>query len=349
MNVAIDISPLSSGHKVRGVGFYLKNLKSSLEEYFPYISFTFFTQTKNIPKEVKIVHYPYFEPFFLTLPVLKGKKTIVTVHDMTPLLFPESFPVGIKGEIKWWLQKRALKKVDAIITDSFSSQKDIANLLNYPKEKIHVAYLAAAEHFRVISDKQTLQKVKEKFHLPEKFLLYVGDITPNKNVPRLVKAVLRTKIPLVMVGKALVNETADFENPWNSDLKEVLDMVKDKEQCIRLGFVDDEDLVGIYNLASAFVMPSLYEGFGLPVLEAMACGCPVITSKEGSLSEVAGDSAYFIDAYSVESIEQGIQKVMGDAQLTKKMKAKGLLQAKKFSWKKTAEETVEVYKKVSNI
>lgn len=349
MNIAIDISPLSTGHKIRGVGFYLKNLQKALQEFYPDISFTFFTQTKNIPKNTEIIHYPYFEPFFLTLPFFKIKKTVVTVHDMTPLLFPDSFPVGIKGKIKWFFQKRALQKVDAIITDSFSSKKDITKLLTYPEKNIFVAHLAAAEHFRVIKDKSLLGEVKKKYALPEKFLLYVGDVTANKNLPRLIKAVLRTKIPLVMVGKALTNELTDLNNSWNKDLKEILSLIENKEQFIRLGFVDDEDLVEIYNLATAFIMPSLYEGFGLPVLEAMACGCPVIATKEGSLPEVAGDAAYYVDAYSIDAIQQGIQKLMGDKQMTKKLSENGLLQAKKFSWKKTAEETVEVYKKVSEV
>lgn len=346
MNIAIDISPLQTAHKVRGVGFYVKNLKEALEKYFPHISFIFFTQAKNIPKDTQVIHFPYFEPFFLTLPLFKKTKTIVTVHDMTPLLFPKDFPVGIKGKIKWLFQKRALQKVDAIITDSFSSQKDIARLLSYKKEQIYVTHLAAGEHFRVIQDKKILQRVKDTFHLPEKFLLYVGDVTPNKNLPRLAKAVLRTKVPLVMVGKALVNDSADLQNPWNKDLKEILELSKQTNQIIRLGFVEDEDLVALYNLAIAFIMPSLYEGFGLPVLEAMVCGCPVITSKEGSLPEVAGDAAYYVDAYSIDSITEGIQKVLGNRNIAKKMSGKGLLQAKKFSWKKTSEATVAVYKKV---
>lgn len=349
MNVAIDISPLSSGHKVRGVGFYLKNLQKSLQEYFPYISFIFFTQVQKVPKSTQLIHYPYFEPFFLTLPFFKKKKTIVTVHDVTPLIFPNDFPVGIKGKIKWFLQKKSLEKVDAIITDSVSSQKDIAQRIGFPIEKIHVAYLAAAEHFRVVNNKRELQKTKEKYDLPKKFILYVGDVTANKNVPRLIKAVLRTKIPLVMVGKALTNTSADVQNSWNRDLQEVLHLIKDSQQIMRLGFISDEELVDLYNSAEVFVMPSLYEGFGLPILESMACGCPVITSKEGSITEVAGDSAYYIDAYSVDSIEQGIQKVIGDKQLAKKLKEKGLLQAKKFSWKKTAEKTVAVYKKVIGV
>ncbi|HEX7042535.1 MAG TPA: glycosyltransferase family 1 protein [Patescibacteria group bacterium] len=346
MQVAIDISPLESGHSVRGVGFYLRNLKAALEKGFSNISFTFFTQTKNIPNKADLVHFPYFDPFFLTLPWLgSNKKTIVTVHDLTPLIFPESFPIGIKGKIKWMIQRYLLKKVDAIITDSNSSKKDIIKILNFPEEKIFVAYLAAAHHFRVLG-KEGLKKIKEKYDLPDNFLLYVGDVTPNKNLPRLIKAVLCTNVPLVMVGKALVNENIDLSNPWNKDLKEVLELAKGKDQIRRLGFVEDEELVGLYNLANAFIMPSLYEGFGLPLLEAMACGCPVITTNNGSIPEVVGDGAYIVDGESINDIEKGIREVIGNKSLAKKLSEKGLIMSKNFSWENTAKETVDVYTKV---
>ena len=346
MKIAIDISPLTSGHKVRGVGFYIKYLKESLEKHFSHTTFKYFTQTKIIPKDVDIVHYPYFEPFFLTLPLIKKKKTVVTVHDLTPLLFPKDFPPGLKGKIKWLVQRKLLKGVDAIITDSIASKKDIARIVGFPDKKIFVCYLASAKQFTVIKDQVFLKKIKSKYNLPEKFILYVGDVTANKNLPRLIKAILRTNISLVMVGKALTNEAVDFSNPWNNDLKEVIALSQGKVQIKKLGFVSDEDLVALYNLATAFVMPSLYEGFGLPILEAMSSGCPVVTSKEGSLPEVAGDAAYVVDAYSIDAIAEGINKVVGDRQLAQKLREKGLKQAKRFSWEKTAEATVQVYERV---
>ena len=117
---------------------------------------------------------------------------------------------------------------------------------------------------------------------------------------------------------------------------------------IPVGFVEDEDLVNLYNGAAAFIMPSFYEGFGLPILEAMQSGCPVITSKSGSIEEVAGEAPYYVNPESIESIEKGINKVMGDNNLRSDLSNKGMLQAKKFSWEKTAEETIKVYKKVVN-
>lgn len=347
MKIAIDISPLSSGHKIRGVGFYLKHLKNALEQNFSTISFSFFSKSEEIPQDVDIIHYPYFEPFFVTLPLAKKKPTVVTVHDLTPLVLSHLFPIGIKGRIKWEVQKRLLRSVDAIITDSENSKNDIARIVGYPKEKIHVVYLAAGEEFKRITNNQyPISNIKKKYSLPEKFALYVGDVTPNKNLPRLVKACIQANVPLVMVGKSLVAKEYDRSNPWNKDLVEVQRLVKENKSLISLGFVESEELVALYNLATVFVMPSLYEGFGLPVIEAMACGCPVIASTKGSLPEVAGEAALYVEAEDIENISDGIKKVMGDNALQKKLSKKGLEQVEKFSWKKTAEQTVKVYETI---
>jgi glycosyltransferase involved in cell wall biosynthesis len=348
MKVAIDVSPLSSDHKVRGVGFYLKNLQQALLRYFPQHDYTFFTKKIEIPKDTDVIHYPYFDPFFISLPLINKAKTVVTVHDMTPLLFPNDFPSGLKGQVKWWIQKRLLQGVDAIITDSRSSKKDIATIINIPKEKIFVSYLAAGEEFKRMSNsKWQMSNIKHKYHLPENFALYVGDATANKNLPRIVKAALLANVPLVLVGKAIASQNYDRDNPWNKDLIEVQGLIQtNTEHFFPLGFVGESELVNLYHQARVFVMPSLYEGFGLPILEAMSCGCPVVTSKEGSLPEVAGDAALYVDAYSIESIAGGLQQVISDKKSAKELREKGLQQSSKFSWKQTAKETIDIYTKV---
>ncbi len=346
MKIAIDISPLQSGHKVRGVGFYLEHLKNALLKYYRENDYVFFESGEKIPGDVDLIHFPYFEPFFLALPLYKKYKTVVTVHDLTPIVFPSAFPRGIKGELKWQMQKFSLKKADAIITDSVSSKKDIQKLVGAKENKINVVYLAAGENFRQLDKGLWMDKIRSKYNLPDRFLLYVGDVTWNKNLPRLLDAVKKADVPIVMVGKNLVSENYDKLNPWNHDLNRVWELAKENKKIIRLGFVPDEDLVAIYNLAQVFIMPSLYEGFGLPVLEAMACGCPVITSKEGSLPEVAKDSAYFVDAYNVDDIEKGVTKVFNDNSLKNELREKGFENVQKFSWKKTAANTLDVYRQV---
>ncbi len=350
MKIGIDISPLTSGHylhhRVRGTGFYLTNLKDSLEKYFPENEYLYFKRGDVIPKDVDLIHIPYFEPFFLTLPIINKHKLVVTVHDLTPIVFPKEFPAGIKGRLKWEMQKNILKRVDSIITDSISSKKDLEKFIGIKSNKIDVVQLAAAEHFQNTKSKNL--KIIRKYNLPENFLLYVGDATWNKNLPNMIKAVNKTDYSLVIVGGAFTNKNYDKNNPWNKDLHEAQVLASSNEKILPLGFIPDEDLIEIYNLATSFIMPSFYEGFGLPVLEAMQSGCPVITTKEGSLAEVSDSAAYFVTPSSIDSIEDGIREVMESKDLRLALSKKGLEQSKKFSWRETAHKTNEVYKKILN-
>lgn len=346
MKIALDISPLQTGHKVRGVGFYVEHLRNSLLKYHPENTYTFFVRGEKLPEDIDLVHFPYFEPFFLALPLYKKFKTVVTVHDLTPIVFSQNFPWGIKGRIKWQMQKFSLRTSNRIITDSNCSKEDIVKHVGINRNLIDVVYLAAGPEFKRLENigkKDWELEIKRRYKLPDRFALYVGDVTWNKNLPRLIDAIKSTNIPLVMVGKNLINENYDRTNPWNHDLNRVHELVKGENKIIRLGFVENKDLISIYNMATVFTMPSLYEGFGLPILEAMACGCPVVTSKEGSLSEVAKDSAYFVDAYNQDSILKGIKEVFNNDKLREELIKKGLENSNKYSWKKTADKTVEAY------
>lgn len=352
MQVAIDITPISdkkvSGHKVRGVGMYLQSLIDAMPVSFKE-KCTFFTQGDILPISTTVVHYPYFEPFFLSLPLFKKHKTVVTVHDLTPLKLPNLFPVGIKGMFKWQMQKLALLQADAIIVDSHASKKDVMDMIGVSGEKVHVVYLAAGKEFlKHKNSTRIVKEVREKYHLPEKFFLYVGDVTPNKNLPRLLRAIKHTSFPLVMVGKSLVSTDYDKTNLWNKDLVQVQEMANNNNLIMRLGFVPTEDLVKLYHAAVALVLPSLYEGFGLPVSEAMACGCPVITTSEGSLPEVGGDAAFYVDAYSEASIADGLKKIFADDDLQDSLRIKGEKQVSKFSWEKAARETIAIYEHVDS-
>lgn len=355
MKVAIDVSPLKIGHflqhRVRGTGFYIGNLKRSFLQYYPQNQYTFFTRGELLSKNIDLVHYPYFEPFFLTLPILKRYKTVVTIHDLTPLVFPRYFPAGLRGSLRWQIQKFNLKRIEGIITDSHSSEKDIIKFTQIPSSKIHVVYLAPGEEFQKMEDTRLparqgrwKMEIREKYNLPEKFVLYVGDVTWNKNLPRLIGAIKKINLTLVMVGKALVEKNIEVNNPWNQDLVKVQELIKNDKRIICLGFVPQEDLAMLYNLATVFIMPSLYEGFGLPILEAMNCGCPVVTTREGSIPEIAADAAFYVDAYDRDSIANGIGEVFFNQKLQTNLSQNGLRQVKKFNWEKTANKTIEVYK-----
>lgn len=349
MKIAIDESPIISSekisHRVRGVGFYISNLKKSLISSYPDEHFFFFNEKNQLPKDISLIHYPYFDPFFVSLPFSQYPKIIVTVHDLTPLVFPHNFPVGIKGKLKWNIQRFLLQRSQRIITDSIASKRDIVRLTGVDEDSVDVVYLAASEQFSLIKDTRHLKNLKQKYKLPDSFVLYVGDVTWNKNLPNLLNAVKKLDVPLVLVGKAIADSNFDTQNPWNQDRKTVQKIIHKDNRFKSLGFVSNEDLPGIYNLASIFAMPSYYEGFGLPLLEAMNCGTPVVTSDKGSIPEVVHDAAKIVDPYDVDSIVSGMKEIFSDKNKREELIHKGFIQAKKFSWKETAQKTYQSYQK----
>lgn len=343
MNVAINISPLFTGHKFRGTGTYTRMLYENLQKFDKDNTYIFFHHIKEIPENIDLIHYPFFDPFSFSFSIKHLKKTITTIHDLIPLVFPEHFPAGIKGKIIWGIQQTLLKNTKGIITDSNSSKRDIVSLTGVPEKRIQVVYLAAEKEFVII------RKLKIKYNLPEKFVLYVGDVTWNKNIPRLIKAIKMTTVPLVLVGKVWSEDAYDKNNPWNKDRVLVDALTRNDKRFIRLGFIPFEDIVQLYNAATVSVMPSLYEGFGLPVLEAMQCGCPVITTERGSLKEISNGAAYIVDPEDIQSISNGIEKVAKDNILQRELSEKGIKQAKKFSLESTIRQTIRAYLELSNL
>jgi len=344
MKVAIDLTPLYSAHQFRGIGFYTKRLMEAMEEVAPKkgIELEFVKSTdKLLFIEADVIHFPYFSPFFLTLPGKKLAKSVVTIHDLIPIKYLEHYPPGIRGRLRWEIQKRRLKKIEAVITDSQYWREEIPRLTGFPEEKIFVIPLAAGKEFKKISRHQA-SSIKHKYNLPDNFILYVGDVNWNKNVTGLIKALFNLKSQisnLVLVGRA-------FEDRNLKETQEILQLIKQLNlinQTKILGYVPTEDLVGIYNLATVFCLPSFSEGFGLPVLEAMACGCPVVAGKTSSLPEICGEAAVLVDPYDVNDITKGIKKAIENKE---KLAEKGIKQAEKFSWHKTANLTLEVYEKV---
>lgn len=343
VRVAIDTSLLSGPSRFRGMGMYTRRLTEALKEEKEVEIYEI--KDGKIPPEVDLVHYPSFSPYFLTLPLLLRKKYLVTIHDLTPLVFPQAYPPGTKGKIIFEIQKRLLTTVSRLITDSKNSKSDIVKYLKFPEEKIDIVYLAAANKVERVADKSKLSQLTRKFNLPKDFVLYIGDVNYNKNLPGLVKACRIAELPLVIIGKQAIQKDFDPENIENQPLIELNKLVEGREDVSRLGFVEEEDLSGFYTLASVYCQPSLYEGFGLSILEAMTCGCPVVTSDVSSLPEVAGKAALLVDPTQVEKIGQAIKKVLTDEETRSRMIKLGYQQAKKFNWDKTARETCESYLK----
>jgi glycosyltransferase involved in cell wall biosynthesis len=324
LKIAIDREPLTGGDSVRGIGTYTRELLKALKMDGVNV-------TKIDLSKYDVVHFTRFNPYFISVPFTKPKNTkyILTIYDLIPLIYPKHYPSGIKGKIKFLVNKYLIQKnIDAIVTISETSKKDICRFLGVSPNKVHVTYLAPRIEFKKLENGEWETEIRKQYILPDRFALYVGDINYNKNIPCLLKACKIAKIHLVIAGKqaAQVKEM-DLNHPELVHLQNL-----DWSNVTRLGFVQDEDLVKIYNLASVYVQPSFYEGFGLPLLEAIACGTPVAVTKNQCHVEILGDSFRFASPESSEEMAASILSPNTNAKLPRK-----------YSWEKTAEETLKLY------
>ncbi len=341
LNIAF-VEPALSGHKLRGTGIYADNIYKFLVKMID-INISKVRFRDNL-SGYDLVHYPYFDPFFLTLPFINQIKTIITVHDLIPIKYPKYFPKGVKGFIKWQIQKKLLGYSDAILTDSQASARDIINITGIRKEKVKVISLGVNEEFKKVNKSEILH-IKNKYNLPDKYLLYVGDINYNKNIPGLLQAYSFIKKDFPSLRLVLVGEGFVRPSPSLSDIKIIIKSLNIEDSVQILGRVELKDLVGLYNLATLYVQLSFDEGFGLPVLDAMACGCPVLCSRAGSIPEIAGDCAIFVDPYNFEDIHKKMLAALKNDH--KIMIEKGIKRAKSYSWDKCAEETIQIYKSIT--
>jgi glycosyltransferase involved in cell wall biosynthesis len=349
IKIAIDVSPLSDGNSIRGVGYYTDRLVKALQfevnqnKKFSNFEICLVKNKDEIDSSFHLIHYPFFDPFKLTLPKKEKIPIIVTVHDLIPIQFTENFPVGIKGSLKWLCQKHRLKKVNQIITVSDYSKKIINKIVNFPDQRIHVTYEAADPFFKKITDDKLKGKIKKKYKLPDKFILYVGDVNWNKNIPGLVKACESLNYNLVIVGSA-ATRTNVINHPWNKDLLWLQERSKNSKTLYLTGFVPDLDLAVIYNLATIYCQPSFAEGFGLPLIQAIQSGCPVIYSNQTSMPEIMKDNGISFNPYLKYSLKEALKSLYNDKKLLNFYSKKGIEYSKSFDWKYTAQKTLSVYK-----
>jgi glycosyltransferase involved in cell wall biosynthesis len=294
----------------------------------------------DISKKVDIVHCINAEPIYLKP---KNAKLINTIYDIIPYLFPETYTFSTSFRFKCILPI-TLKISDKIIVISHHTKKDIIKHFKIPEDKIKVIHLAANENYKPLKENE-INKVRKKYNLNYPFILYVGGLEPKKNIPTLLKALYKLKKQgiehkLVITG----------EKRWKyKSIFETMEKLNLQRDVIFTGYVPDEDLPALYNAADLFVYPSLYEGFGLPPLEAMQCGTPVITSNTSSLPEVVGDAGIMVNPYDVDELANEMYEVLTNDGLRDELSKKGLERAKLFSWKKCAEETLKVYEEVYNM
>jgi glycosyltransferase involved in cell wall biosynthesis len=253
--------------------------------------------------------------------------SIVTIHDTTLWLFPRSHPRRRLLAMRPLIPLGA-RHAKAIIAVSDSTKRDVVRTLNVPADKVHVVYEAPAPYFRPLPRTDALEAVRRRYGLPSAFVLYVGTIEPRKNLRRLFEAfaLLRRQTGLgahglVLVGNRGWNDSAILANLERLGLNGAVRV---------LGYAPSHDLVALYNLADAVAFPSLYEGFGLPVVEAMACGTPVVASPNGSLAEIAGGAAELVDPTRSDSIAAGLRRVLSDPPRRAELRAAGLTRAAHF-------------------
>jgi len=289
-------------------------------------------------KKVDVFHEPSFIP-----PVFKKCPTVITVHDIAYEYVPFCYTRRNRLYLRTLLA-RSLKQSDAVIAVSESTKDSLLENFQVSPDKIQVTHEGVDEIFRPLRDEEREEKVKQIYKIKRDFILTVSLISPRKNMVRLIKAfkLLRDNrkidVQLVIVG----------EKGWLYEevFKEVRASGLEKE-VVFCGYVPREHLVCLYNAASVFAYPSLYEGFGLSVLEAFACGCPVVTSNVSSLPEVAGDAALLVDPKNIEELYSAVDRVITEDSLRKELIGRGMLQVRKFSWRKAAEKTLAIYTKIN--
>ena len=287
--------------------------------------------------DLDVLHSPDFIP-----PFRRKCKSVITVHDLNFLLYPEFLTpesASYYGQID-----QAVRKCDHIIAVSHSTKHDIIQLTGTPENKITVVHEAAHSMYRPLEDRSAVQRLQQQFDISRPFVLFVSTIEPRKNVPTLLRAYKRllddyhAKVDLVLAG----------EKGWLFD--RVFNLVRElgiQKRVHFVGPVSSEDLLDLYNAAEMLVHPAFYEGFGLPPLEAMACGTPVVASNTSAVPEVVGDAALLVDPAETDEITVAMWRVLSDDALARQMSEKGLKRASQFSWRRAAEETLQIYRRLA--
>jgi glycosyltransferase involved in cell wall biosynthesis len=272
------------------------------------------------------------------LPLCRACPSVVVIYDLSPLIQRNAFKAGF--QFRFDRQARhASKHADRIITISQSTKADLINLLGAKPEKISVVYPGYDDSFRPQVNHHELKALMSKYSIDDRYILFTGALEPKKNLTRLVEAFVslkkqgKTVHKLVIAGKRAWGDETVFQTVRRSGLE---------SQVIFTGYVPQEELPLLMSGADVFVFPSLHEGFGIPPLEAMACGTPVITSNSSSLPEVVGDAGVLVNPYSVDEIAEAIYKVVSNRELREEMRRKGLERAKLFSWERAAQEIVQM-------
>lgn len=363
MKIAIDIR--DAGKEKTGKGWYTYNIVGQLLKLDSQNQYILYSNNKKNPfaefknVELKCIedtsakwHFKvlkdlrgnpvdlFFAPTSYIIPAFapKSLRVIITVHDMVAFLFAGSH--SAKATIIERLTlKKALKKAKKVFVVSENTQKDLLDYCDYPEQDIHETPCAPSDFYREPVSEEDLQAFKEKKKLPDNYILAVGTLEPRKNFGTLIKGFVtfqkrHSGYKLVIVGK----------KGWKfKETEKTLDQYKMKDEVIFPGYVKGDELHKLYKLARAFVFPSLYEGFGIPPLEAMASGCPVVSSNVASLPEVVGDAGLLIDPKNSYKMAEAVADLIDNDTVRNTMVERGYKQAEKFTWEKSARAALEIF------
>ena len=377
MRIGFDVRPLQTAHKGAGIGTYTFNLLKhllALQSEDEWLCYTLHGNRQKIdidlPGQLSIhrpadqTHIGLWEQLLLPIDILRGRvdlfhatggltqvweicapriqpaRTVVTVQDLHPLILPHFGFIAATRSFKW--QMEAIRKAARVIAVSENTKQDIIRLVQVPPEHIEVIHMAPGEHFQVL-ERTKVQACLEKYGIEPPFILYVGNYNIHKNIEAIVEAWHHTHpvAPLVIVGK---------RDSYPRQLQVRIAALGRSNAVHFIGGLscDSPDLVALYNAATVFVFPSLYEGFGLPVVEAMRCGCPVIASRRGSLPEVVGEGGRLVEPDDITGLADEIQRILDDDQWRETLRTKGLEYVSRFSWQHTAEQTLALYHSVAS-
>ena len=321
---------------VDALGTLGPNFRAVPESARPYsIGEQFRIPLSLVRERAHLLHEPHY-----VLPPATRCRTVVTIHDCIHLMFPQYLPGRLAHAYARMSMWSAVRKSDRILTVSEASKRDILKFFDIPPEKVAVIYNAIDERFLMPPDEQRTDAIRQRYQLDHPFLLYIGNIKPHKNLERLIEAFGRVRanglseLRLIIIG----DEISKYP-----PLRQAVHRHRLNKFVRFLGFQPYETLAVFYRLARAFVFPSIYEGFGLPPLEAMACGAPVVTSNVSSLPEIAGGAAILVDPYDPDSIADGIARAVTDEALRAQLVARGLARARDFSWEQSVKAIHHIY------
>jgi glycosyltransferase involved in cell wall biosynthesis len=299
-------------------------------------------QRLRLPIPVEAITGPldvFYSPDFVLPPTLRSTRTLLTVHDLSFLHFPDAFVPSLRAYLER-VVPRSVARADRVLADSASTRKDLIAHFGMAPEKVHVLYSGVGARFHPEKEPGEGERLWDKYGIESPYILSVGTLQPRKNYVRLIKAFAS----LQLAGLPLTNLQLAIAGGRGWLYEDILAEAQRHGDRVRvLGFVDDADLPALLRSAALFAFPSLYEGFGIPLLEAMACGVPVVCSNASSLPEVAGDAALMVDPLDVDGLMQAMAHVLNGADLRREMVAKGLAQAERFTWEKAARQLLDSF------